>query len=50
MAPNLEKLGLPTDERKAEAFAGKPTACCVGSCVHTSLSRNPLEATKNLCL
>ena len=47
---NLEKLGLPTDEREAEALAGKPTACCVGSWAHTSLPRNPLEATKNLCL
>jgi hypothetical protein len=28
---DLDKLGLPTDEREAEDFAENPTACCVGS-------------------
>jgi len=47
---DLEKLGLPSDEREAEALAEKPTACCVWSWAQTRLSRNPLEATGNLCL
>ena len=47
---DLDKLELPTDERKAEALAETPTACCAGSWAQTSLSRNPLEARGNLCL